>query len=205
MPTNPQLIATIIQQAGYGISLLLSHFSGPKTLPPIARPQVSASIIETKISEPPPSVAAEKPQSESIPVRGVPTEETIRYQKRELGKELLLLQKHLEQGCKINGVACDCCEKHPIAIEGLAQETLGITGDKIYDDVAEWAKKISPLTSPEASASGQFNEAYPKLAVEARELRKRVTGTTNISALLDDGEKAKVIQTIKQTAAGADK
>ncbi len=43
---------------------------------------------------------------------GVTTKETIAYQKRELGKELLLLEKHLSEGCRIpptTGEPCDCC------------------------------------------------------------------------------------------------
>ena len=32
--------------------------------------------------------------------KGVSTEDTIVYQRREIGKELLLLEKHLQQGCK---------------------------------------------------------------------------------------------------------
>jgi hypothetical protein len=67
--------------------------------------------------------------------KGVSTEDTIGYQKKEIGKELLLLEKHLQQGCKINGVACDCCEKHPLAIEALAGETLGMTGADIYNEI----------------------------------------------------------------------
>ncbi len=55
----------------------------------------------------------------------VSTFETITYQQREIGKELLLLEKHFQQQCKIGGKACDCCEKHPITIEALVQETLG--------------------------------------------------------------------------------
>ncbi len=114
----------------------------------------------------------------------VTTPETIEYQKRELGKELMLLEKHLQQKCKINGKACDCCEKHPIVIEGLAQETLGMTGDKLYEDVIDWARKITPITTEEASRSGEYDNIYPGLAVEGRNIRKRIMGTADIKALL---------------------
>ncbi|GAJ24879.1 unnamed protein product, partial [marine sediment metagenome] len=56
-----------------------------------------------------------EPQSLTVGSK-VTTEETIAYQKRELGKELLLLEKHLREGCRIpptTGEPCDCCSpKH---------------------------------------------------------------------------------------------
>jgi hypothetical protein len=63
----------------------------------------------------------------AIPSARVTSLETITYRRREIGKELLPLEKHSQQLCRIGGVACDCCEKHPITIEALAQETLGMT------------------------------------------------------------------------------
>lgn len=63
----------------------------------------------------------------ATPSARVTSLETITYRRREIGKELLLLEKHSQQLCKIGGVACDRCEKHPITIEALAQETLGMT------------------------------------------------------------------------------
>jgi hypothetical protein len=63
----------------------------------------------------------------ATPSARVTSLETITYRRREIGKELLLPEKHSQQLCKIGGVACDRCEKHPITIEALAQETLGMT------------------------------------------------------------------------------
>lgn len=123
---------------------------------------------------------------------GVSTEETIAYQKRELSKELLLLEKHLQQHCKINGTACDCCQKHPMAIEALSQEALGMTGDPVYAETAEWTKSVSPMTTAQASASGNYEDKYPKLAVEARELRKRIMGTTDVLPLLEPKDQEKL-------------
>lgn len=115
--------------------------------------------------------------------KGLTTEETIKYQRREIGKELLLLEKHLQQGCKIDSKPCDCCEKHPLAIEGLAQEALGMTADPVFNDVVEWAREIIPRTTEEASTSGKFDKDYPRLATKARQLRKAVMGTESVSAL----------------------
>lgn len=115
----------------------------------------------------------EAPVSET-PVSSVSTKDTIAYQNRELVKEMLLLEAHLQQGCKIGGVACDCCSKHPITIEALAHETSGMTGRPVYTKVAEWARKVGPITTPEASASGKYDEEYPKVAVELRGIRKEL-------------------------------
>lgn len=138
--------------------------------------QSSAPVVTDAPKE---ALALEQPN----PSR-VTTLETIQYQKRELGKEIMLLEKHLQQKCKIGGKACDCCEKHPIVIEGLAQETLGMTGDKLYESVIAWARKITPKTTEEASRSGEFDNAYPGMAVEARNIRKRIMGTADVKALL---------------------
>jgi len=127
---------------------------------------------------------------------GVSTEETIAYQKRELSKELLLLEKHLQQHCKINGTACDCCQKHPMAIEALSQEALGMTGDPVYAETAKWTKTVSPMTTAQASASGNYEDKYPKLAVEARELRKRIMGTTDVLPLLEPKDQEKLTEVI---------
>ncbi len=146
----------------------------------------------------PPAMVAEKPQISVNKPRGVSNEETIAYQKRELGKELLLLEKHLQQHCKIGGTACDCCLKHPIAIEALAQETLGMTGDPLFNRVAEWAKDIAPMTTVEASTSGQYEEQYPQLAVKARSLRKEIMGTDEVGALLTPELSEKVKEQVEE-------
>lgn len=127
----------------------------------------------------------------------VSTQETIDYQKRELGKEFLLLEKHLQQQCKINGKACDCCSKHPLVIEALSQEGLGLSGEAVFSEAAAWSRKIAPLTTEEASRSGQFDAQYPLLAIEARAIRKRLMGTTDIDALLSPETREKVIRGVQ--------
>jgi hypothetical protein len=131
-----------------------------------------------------PGASREAVGSNPTPRSKVSQKEMELYQRREIGKSLLLLQKHFEQKCKIAGKACDCCEKHPMEIEALAQETLGITGDDLYHEIAEWARNIAPVTTVEASASGQYEKLYTQLAKEARAYRKRVMGTDDIAALM---------------------
>lgn len=119
-----------------------------------------------------PDVGAESQPAETP--HGVSTEQTIRFQQREIAKQALLLEGHLQQGCKIDGVACDCCEKHPINLEALAEETLGMTGDPVYDQIAEWCRQNGPKMTAEASASGRHEGEYPQLAVDLRGFRKKV-------------------------------
>jgi len=116
----------------------------------------------------------QQPQKTVTQVPAISSAELTKHQNHELVKEMILLEAHLLQQCKIGGKACDCCQKHPIALEGLARETLGITGKPLYSEIADWAKQISPMTTPEASASGKFDDQYSRLAVNLRELRKRV-------------------------------
>ena len=131
--------------------------------------------------------------------------ETVAYQKRELCKALLLLEMHFQQGCKISGKPCDCCEKHPMVIEALAEEALGMTGDQIFEEVTSWAKLIAPITTEEASRSGQYTEEYPQMAVIARGFRKRIMGSDDVRALMTpelsskvDSEVEAIIEKMKQ-------
>jgi hypothetical protein len=88
------------------------------------------------------------------------------------------------------------CQKHPMAIEALSQEALGMTGDPVYAETAEWTKSVSPMTTAQASASGNYEDKYPKLAVEARELRKRIMGTTDVLPLLEPKDQEKLTEAI---------
>lgn len=148
-------------------------------------------------------IASQEVAGSSPPLRSpVTTEETIAYQRRELGKELVLLEKHLQQKCKIAGKPCDCCQKHPLIIEALAQETLGMTADPLFDETAQWARQVSPLTTEAASASGTYDQRYPQLAVEARRLRKRIMGTEDLNALLTVEQQTKVQEELTELLTG---
>lgn len=124
-------------------------------------------------------VASTQPKGEVV-TRGVSTDETIAYQKEQLVKQITLMEMHLAQGCKINGKACDCCEKHPQTIEALAEETLGITGDPLYKEIIVWCQFLKPRTTADASASGKYDKDYPTYATEGRRLRKALMGSSVI-------------------------
>ena len=118
---NTQLLATLFQAGGKLMSSLLQTYA-------LKRPYVPIVVDSTV---------------RTAPGKGVSTEETVNYQRRELVKELTLLEGHLQQGCKINNKGCDCCEKHPIKIEGLAQETAGMVRDGLFSKLAGWADRKS--------------------------------------------------------------
>jgi hypothetical protein len=127
---------------------------------------------------------------------GVTTEETIAYQRRELGKELLLLEAHLREGCRIpptTGEPCDCCSpKHTVTIEALALETYGITGDPIYQELAKWAEEIERKTTIPEIESGRHN--YGGDAVQARGYRKKLLGSESLGALLSSSERLQIAE-----------
>lgn len=154
------------------------------------------------------ATATKSPAPVATPVKQKPrynvsTAETMEYQDREIGKELLLLEKHLAQLCSINGKPCDCCEKHPMAIEALAQESLGISGARKYDEIVTWARSIAPLTTHAAAVSGEYREKYPEIAGQARMLRKKLMGTDDVTALLGAEQKESVKATVSKIMAKA--
>jgi hypothetical protein len=182
---EPEQLAMFIKGGGS----LISYFIGNQPV----------KLTETKVTEKAQTTTftVEKPPEKPAVQVGVSTEETIAYQKREISKELLLMEKHLQQHCKISGVACDCCGgKHLITIEGLAQETLGMTGDPVYNELVDWTKVVTPLTTANASASGKYEDKYPELALQAREMRKRIMGTADIMPLLDPAQQKRLKEVV---------
>lgn len=156
-----QAWVTIIQE---GIKLISAYVGRPK-------PRIAPAVTGYK-----------EPGRDS---RRVTTDETIQYQKREIAKELTLLEGHLQASCKINAKPCDCCEKHPIKIEALALETVGMTKDPVFRELAAWASSVTAITSEAAAASGKYDDEYPKLAIKAREFRKVIMPAAPVKEVVD--------------------
>ncbi|MBA7681648.1 hypothetical protein ES703_89988 [subsurface metagenome] len=169
-----------IEKAGSDIRSIADEFHG-------GTPNTTPTIQET---EKPPE---NEPQSRTAG-SGVSTGETIAYQRRELGKELLLLEAHLREGCRIpptTGEPCDCCSpKHTITIEALALETYGMTGDPLYQELTKWAEEIERKTTIPEIESGRHN--YGEDAVEARKYRKKLLGSESLGALLAPSEHSQI-------------
>ncbi len=182
---NTQIVAIVISEG----AKLIGQFYRNR---PIILNQPSPQLTKVLVPEKPPELDTEILTPNKKAAYGVSDAETIAYQGRELGKALLLMELHLQQKCKINGIPCDCCEKHPMAIEALAEEALGMTGDSIYADISAWTKEITTMTTAEASASGQYDNRYPELAKEARVYRKKLMGTEDITALISPEERASI-------------
>ena len=119
------------------------------------------------------------------PIEGVSAEETVNYQKRELCKELYLMEKQYSQKLRINGRVCDCgAGKHLLGIEGLAEETVSMVDDSgIYYRIIDWVRTVGPISTPEAAATGRYDEEYPKFSLAAREFRKELLGTLDVKAM----------------------
>jgi hypothetical protein len=146
-------------------------------------------------------ISAEAPGQEIVK-KGVSTADTIAYQKDQLVKQITLMEMHLSQGCKINGKACDCCEKHPQVIEALAEETLGITGDPFYKEIIAWCQELKPRTTAEASTSGKYDAEYASMAQSGRRLRKMLMGSAVIPTSAAPAPVAEVTGLARKVSSG---
>lgn len=116
---------------------------------------------------------------------GVSTEETVVYQNREIGKLLLRMERHYAQRLRINGVPCDCgSQKHLLDLESLCEETIPMVDNPdIYYRVIEWTREVAPKSTDEAAKSGKYDDEYPVFSRQARDFRKEITGSLELSAL----------------------
>ncbi|MFH1763648.1 MAG: hypothetical protein ABIF09_05585, partial [Gemmatimonadota bacterium] len=103
---------------------------------------------------------------------GPTLQETIDYQNREIGKILLQLQRHFVQKFRISGKICDCGQgKHFLDLEGLAEETVTMVDNPVYERLVEWCRTTGPKCSVEAVRSGRYDGEYSRFAQEARDFR----------------------------------
>lgn len=123
----------------------------------------------------------EPPQETS----GVSPGQTVDYQKREIGKLLLRMERHYAQRLRINNVACDCgSSKHLLDLESLCEETIPMVDNpQVYYRVIEWIKKVGPTSTDEAAKSGLYDEEYPVFSHEARDFRKEIIGSFDPASL----------------------
>lgn len=110
----------------------------------------------------------------------VTTDETVAYQNRELAKSLLVLERHLSQGCAIatarGKIACDCCSgRHPLELEKLSEEAQAMSAKPVYSQVIRFAREVEQKANVEAVRSGKYDTEYREMAREARALRKELT------------------------------
>ncbi len=121
-----------------------------------------------------------EPQSRTASATAsVSDKDTLLYQLDHLVAVLSQLEIHLSEGCKIMGVACDCCGKHALQARTFATETISIAArmgkpTAIYTEISTWAPTIETIDTPEKVESGDYDETYRKESGTASQFRKQV-------------------------------
>ncbi|MBW2560504.1 MAG: hypothetical protein JRE40_06570 [Deltaproteobacteria bacterium] len=115
------------------------------------------------------------------------TAETVAYQNREIGKQLVALEFHYAQRMRIRGVPCDCgSSKHLLYLEQLCQETIPMVSEpSVYEGIISWIKEVEPKSTDAAASSGLYDAEYPVFAQQARDFRKSVMGTLSLAAMVE--------------------
>lgn len=145
--------------------------SKEKTMVTIAAEQ------ETAVTAPPPVARYDLPTSE----------ETAQALKRRLGKELYRAELDLSNKLRIAGKPCDCLEsKHTLLLEAAAEELIAQEPDNpVYSEIIDWIKQNQPKVTIEAISTGKYDDEYPHMAAEFKGFRKRIMGTTVLTAMVE--------------------
>ena len=138
---------------------------------------------EAPVSEKPtPTITSPTPRPE-LPT----TEETTRELKRRLAKELYRAELDLSSKLRIAGKPCDCLsDKHTLGLEAAAEELIPQEPtNPVYSEILQWIKDNRPKVTIEAIVSGQYDNEYPRMASEFKGFRKKIMGTTALTAMTD--------------------
>jgi len=158
-----------------------------KTLPPTESPKEAPPEQKTTVTTKTPEKVAQAVSTSVLEPSGLSTEETVAYQNREIGKQLLAMESHYAQRMRIAGTPCDCgATKHLLYLEQLCLETIPMVGDpSTYEEMINWVRENEPKSTDEAARSGKYDQDYPVLSGQAREFRKRVIGTLSPRAMIE--------------------
>jgi hypothetical protein len=117
------------------------------------------------------------------------TEETTAELKRRLAKELYRAELDLSSKLRIAGKPCDCLDsKHTLGLEAAAEELIAQEpGNPVYTEILQWIKNNHPKVTIEAIVSGKYDSEYPQMAAEFKGFRKRIMGTTSLTAMVTPG------------------
>ncbi len=154
---------------------------GQKEAPSRQKTTTATQTVEKTAKAQPPT-APERP--------GLSTEETIAYQNREIGKQLLAMESHYAQRMRIAGTPCDCgATKHLLFLEELCQETIPMVSEpSTYEEIVRWVREAEPKSTEAAAKSGRHDDEYLIFSGQARDFRKRITRTLSLSALIEPKE-----------------
>ena len=158
-----------------------------RTLPHAESQKESPPEQKTMVMVKPPEKVAQAVSTSVLERPGLSTEETIAYQNREIGKQLLAMESHYAQRMRIAGTPCDCgATKHLLYLEQLCVETIPMVGDpSTYEGIISWVRENEPKSTEEAAKSGRHDGEYPVLSGQARDFRKRVMGTLSPTAMIE--------------------
>lgn len=158
-----------------------------RTLPPTESPKEAPPEQKTTVTTKTPEKVAQAVSTSVLEQPRLSTEETVAYQNREIGKQLLAMESHYAQRMRIAGTPCDCgATKHLLYLEQLCLETIPMVGDpSTYEEMINWVRENEPKSTDEAARSGKYDQDYPVLSGQAREFRKRVIGTLSPRAMIE--------------------
>lgn len=158
---------------------------------------------EAPVSEKPTSTTTRLTPQIEVPT----TEETTAQLKRRLAKELYKLELDLAGGMRTAGKPCDCLNsKHSLLFEGVAEELIPLDPhNPIYHEILDWVNAALPKGTFEAISSGRYDAEYPLMASEMRDFRKRIMGTTLLTAMIEPKEQITLDEAKKLAAASAAK
>ncbi|MBA7640161.1 hypothetical protein ES703_47826 [subsurface metagenome] len=155
---------------------------------------MTAPVVENKA---PPeqkmasTIATEREKAATVPSPApqheLPTaEETAQELKRRLGKELYRAELDLSNKLRIADKPCDCLDsKHTLGLEAAAEELIAQEpGNPVYSEIIVWIKENQPKVTIDAIVSGQYDEEYPRMAAQFKGFRKRIMGTTALTAMV---------------------
>jgi len=144
------------------------------------------SSKEAPVSEKTASIITRETPRPELPT----PEETTGELKRRLGKELYRAELDLSNKLRIAGKPCDCLDsKHSLGLEAAAEELIAQEpGNPVYTEILQWIKNNHPKVTIEAILSGQYDQEYPKMAAEFKGFRKRIMGSTSLTAMIEPKE-----------------
>ncbi|MBA7466239.1 hypothetical protein ES707_01416 [subsurface metagenome] len=169
---------------------------GGKVLSSLVRMAMSRSkkvIIAAESGEEAPLEQNVMPTQELGAQVELPTaEETAQALKRRLGKELYRAELDLSAKLRINGKPCDCLEsKHTLLLEAAAEELIAQEPDNpVYFEIIAWITQNQSKVTIEAISTGKYDEEYPRMAAEFKGFRKRIMGTTTLTAMVEPKQEA---------------
>lgn len=146
--------------------------SGPPVPPPVKTVQVpAAQNLASETGTP-----AQTTVVSTLPT----TAETTHELKRRLARELYRAELDLAGGLKINGKACDCLEyKHSVGLDAAAEELVSQDpNNPVYREIIKWLNDNLSKLTVQAILTGNYDTEYPRMALQLKEYRKRVVGTS---------------------------